>query len=60
MLTHSSQTLEDMDLVFGDSTAHEEKERLRQIEARLRGVQIDGNDVEKGAGAAVFHHDEDA
>ncbi|KAL2060309.1 hypothetical protein VTL71DRAFT_9704 [Oculimacula yallundae] len=54
------KTLEDMDLVFGDTTAHEEKQRLRQIEAQLRGVQIDGNDVEKGAGDAVFKHDEDA
>lgn len=47
-----------MDLVFGDTTAHEEKQRLRQIEAQLRGVRIDGNDIEKGAGAAVFQHDE--
>ncbi|KAH8589153.1 MFS sugar transporter [Bisporella sp. PMI_857] len=35
---------ENMDLVFGDTAAHEEKQRLRQIEAQLRGVQIDGTD----------------
>ena len=49
-----------MDLVFGDTTAHEEKQRLREIEAQLRGVQVDGNDIEKGAGAAVFKHAENA
>jgi hypothetical protein len=37
-----------MDLVFGDTAAHEEQERIRQIEAQLRGVQIDGTDPEKG------------
>lgn len=42
------KTLEDMDLVFGDTAAHEEQERIRQIEAQLRGVQIDGTDPEKG------------
>ena len=52
-----AQTLEDMDLVFGDTTAHEEKQRLRQIEAQLRGVQVDGNDVEKG-GEEVYDHEE--
>ncbi|KAG4440613.1 hypothetical protein IFR05_003930, partial [Cadophora sp. M221] len=31
------RTLEDMDLVFGDGDAHEEKERIRRIEAQLRG-----------------------
>jgi hypothetical protein len=41
------KTLEDMDLVFGDTAAHEEQERIRQIEAQLRGVQIDGTDPEK-------------
>ncbi|CZT08041.1 probable transporter (major facilitator superfamily) [Rhynchosporium agropyri] len=53
------KTLEDMDLVFGDTTAHEEKQRLREIEAQLRGVQIDGNDVEKGSEERVFRHAED-
>lgn len=47
-----------MDLVFGDTSAHEEKQRLREIEAQLRGVHVNGNDVEKGAGEAVFKHDE--
>jgi hypothetical protein len=36
-----------MDLVFGDTAAHEEKERLKQIEAQLRGVRIDGGDIDK-------------
>ncbi|KAH6694972.1 general substrate transporter [Leptodontidium sp. 2 PMI_412] len=36
------RTLEDMDLVFGDGDAHEEKERIRRIEAQLRGVGVDG------------------
>ncbi|KAG4443336.1 hypothetical protein IFR05_001205 [Cadophora sp. M221] len=52
------KTLEDMDLVFGDTSAHEEKQRLREIEAQLRGVQINGTDVEKGAEGAIFKHDE--
>ncbi|KAL4892927.1 general substrate transporter [Aspergillus ambiguus] len=30
------KTLEDMDLIFGDTAAHEEKQRLVQIEAELR------------------------
>lgn len=41
------KTLEDMDLVFGDTTAHEEKERIKAIEAQLRGVDVDGLDTEK-------------
>lgn len=41
------KTLEDMDLVFGDTAAHEEKERIKAIEAQLRGVHIDGVDNEK-------------
>ncbi|KAG4413657.1 hypothetical protein IFR04_013197 [Cadophora malorum] len=36
------RTLEDMDLVFGDGEAHEEKERIRRIEAGLMGVRVDG------------------
>lgn len=47
MLTDMIQSLEDMDLVFGDTAAHEEKTRLAQIEARLRGVHVDGTDAEK-------------
>jgi len=50
------KTLEDMDLVFGDTAAHEEKDRIRQIEAQLRGVQVDGTDLEKGA--MVVQHNE--
>ncbi len=50
------KTLEDMDLVFGDKAAHEEKDRIRQIEAHLRGVQIDGTDLEKGG--VVAEHTE--
>ncbi|KAL3418307.1 D-xylose-proton symporter (hexose transporter) [Phlyctema vagabunda] len=41
------KTLEDMDLVFGDTDAHEEKTRIRQIEAQLRGLHVDGTDAEK-------------
>ena len=36
-LLYSQQTLEDMDLIFGDTAAHEEKERIVHIEAELRG-----------------------
>ena len=50
------KTLEDMDLAFGDTAAHEEKDRIRQIEAQLRGVQVDGTDLEKG-GLVVTHHE---
>lgn len=34
-----------MDLIFGDTSAHEEKERIKHIEADLRGTPLDG-DVE--------------
>lgn len=37
-----------MDLAFGDTAAHEEQERIKQIEAQLRGVHSDGTDLEKG------------
>jgi len=47
-----------MDLVFGDTAAHEEKERLRQIEAQLRGVDIEGDDLKKEAGVTNYRHDE--
>lgn len=33
-----------MDLVFGDTAAHEEKERMRQIEAQLTGRTL-GSDA---------------
>ncbi|EQL35022.1 hypothetical protein BDFG_03242 [Blastomyces dermatitidis ATCC 26199] len=35
-------TLEDMDLVFGDTAAHEEQQRIVQIEAALRGTPLPG------------------
>lgn len=43
-----SQTLEDMDLIFGDTAAHEEKQRIVQIEATLRGTAVfDKEDFER-------------
>lgn len=33
-----------MDVIFGDTAAHEEKERIKHIEAELRGTQVDEND----------------
>jgi hypothetical protein len=39
-----------MDLIFGDTAAHEEKERIKHIEAELRGTQIDEHDDFKPAG----------
>ncbi|KLJ11491.1 MFS transporter, SP family, sugar:H+ symporter [Blastomyces silverae] len=36
------KTLEDMDLVFGDTAAHEEQQRIVQIEAALRGTPLPG------------------
>ena len=42
------KSLEDMDLVFGDTAAHEEKARLYQIAADLEGRNVgDVEDVEK-------------
>ncbi|KAL4902105.1 hypothetical protein BDW74DRAFT_67082 [Aspergillus multicolor] len=42
------KTLEDMDLIFGDTAAHEEKTRIKRIEAELHGTPIDdGNEVLK-------------
>lgn len=49
------KTLEDMDVAFGDTAAHEEKDRIRQIEAQLRGVTIQGTDLEKGGLVEVQH-----
>jgi hypothetical protein len=46
-----------MDVAFGDTAAHEEKDRIRQIEAQLRGVQINGNDLEKGGVTDVQHQE---
>lgn len=33
-----------MDLIFGDTAAHEEQERIKHIEADLRGTRIDEKD----------------
>ncbi|KAL1981233.1 hypothetical protein VTN96DRAFT_2946 [Rasamsonia emersonii] len=41
------KTLEDMDLIFGDTAAHEEKERIVHIEAQLRGTPLVSEDVLK-------------
>ncbi|KAK2783402.1 hypothetical protein FQN52_009660 [Onygenales sp. PD_12] len=41
------KTLEDMDLVFGDTAAHEEQQRIMQIEAELRGTPLGGGLKEK-------------
>jgi hypothetical protein len=41
------QTLEDMDLIFGDTAAHEEKKRIKHIEAQLRGTPIEDDEVLK-------------
>ncbi|KAJ5864690.1 uncharacterized protein N7529_006606 [Penicillium soppii] len=38
------KTLEDMDLIFGDTAAHEEKKRIKHIEAELRGTPIEEDD----------------
>ncbi|KAM5448687.1 hypothetical protein MaudCBS49596_005193 [Microsporum audouinii] len=35
------KTLEEMDVVFGDTEAHEEQKRIMHIEASLRGTAID-------------------
>jgi hypothetical protein len=48
------QTLEDMDLIFGDTAAHEEKKRIKHIEAQLRGTPIEDDEVLK----PVEHHAE--
>lgn len=36
-----------MDAVFGDAAAHEEKQRMRQIEAQLTGQHIRTADKDK-------------
>ncbi|KAJ5655395.1 hypothetical protein N7507_007345 [Penicillium longicatenatum] len=38
------KTLEDMDLIFGDTAAHEEKKRIKRIEALLRGTPVANDD----------------
>jgi Na+/H+ antiporter NhaC len=47
ILTTIPQTLEDMDLIFGDTAAHEEKKRIKHIEAELRGTPIEEDDLIK-------------
>ncbi|KAL3461871.1 general substrate transporter [Aspergillus heterothallicus] len=41
------KTLEDMDLIFGDTAAHEEKKRIKHIEAQLRGTPIEDDELFK-------------
>ncbi|KAJ5819862.1 Major facilitator superfamily domain general substrate transporter [Penicillium riverlandense] len=41
------KTLEDMDLIFGDTAAHEEKKRIKHIEAELRGAPIEDDDLKE-------------
>jgi Sugar (and other) transporter len=42
------KSLEDMDVVFGDTAAHEEKTRLYQIAAQLEGRRLNhAEDLEK-------------
>jgi hypothetical protein len=36
-----------MDLIFGDTTAHEEKQRIVHIEAQLRGMPLVSEEVLK-------------
>lgn len=39
-----------MDLIFGDTAAHEEKKRIKHIEAELRGTPLDENEDLKPEG----------
>lgn len=34
-----------MDLIFGDTAAHEEKERIKNIEAELRGLRVEHDEL---------------
>ncbi|CAG8893963.1 unnamed protein product [Penicillium nalgiovense] len=47
------KTLEDMDLIFGDTAAYEEKKRIKHIEAELRGTPIEEDDLIKPVGSHV-------
>jgi hypothetical protein len=38
-----------MDLIFGDTAAHEEKKRIKHIEAELRGTPIEDDELVKPA-----------
>ena len=42
-----------MDLIFGDTAAHEEKKRIKHIEAELRGTPIEEDDLIKPVGSHV-------
>lgn len=42
-----------MDLIFGDTAAHEEKKRIKHIEAELRGTPIEEDDLIKPVDAHV-------
>lgn len=55
MLTIFQQTLEDMDLIFGDTAAHEEKKRIKHIEAELRGTPIEEDDLIKPVNSHEEH-----
>lgn len=33
-----------MDLIFGDTSAHQEKKRIKQIEAQLRGTPVEDDE----------------
>jgi hypothetical protein len=46
-----------MDLIFGDTAAHEEKEHIKHIEAELRGTQIDEHDDCKPVDQHMEHVD---
>lgn len=39
-----------MDLIFGDTAAHEEKKRIKHIEAELRGAPLDESEELKLGG----------
>lgn len=36
-----------MDLIFGDTAAHEEKKHIKNIEAQLRGLPVEDDEVLK-------------
>lgn len=36
-----------MDLIFGDTAAHEEKTRIKRIEAELHGTGLDEDEAQK-------------
>lgn len=36
-----------MDLIFGDTAAHQEKKHIKNIEAQLRGLPVEDDEVLK-------------